>query len=261
MIDLLDVTFAYATGRPVFERFSWSVAQGETWAVIGASGGGKTTLLMMLAGLRQPLSGQVIIDGEVITRPRPRTGLVLQEYGLLPWATVAENVALGLQLRNYYGPDGRHTPVDHAVEPVAERVSFWLHRLGIDKVRASYPGQISGGQRQRTAIARTLALEPDLLLMDEPFAALDAPTREDLLALTLELQSEQQLALVVVTHNIEDAVFLGQKLLVLTEPPHRSAQIIANPQAGASDYRLQSAFYQQCATIRRSMTFVHSQVG
>lgn len=253
MIELRDVTFAYANGQAVFQRFNWSVAQGETWAVIGTSGGGKTTLLMMLAGLRLPQSGDVVIDGQAIVRPRPRTGLVLQEYGLLPWATVTDNVALGLRLRSYYGPDGKHTPTDHTVQPVAEQVGKWLARLGIDAVRDRFPGQISGGQRQRAAIARTLALEPDLLLMDEPFAALDAPTREDLLTLTLELQREQHLTLVVVTHNIEDAVFLGQKILVLGEMPHTTARIIANPRSGTADYRQQPAFFEQCAVVRRSM--------
>ncbi|MCL5998388.1 MAG: ATP-binding cassette domain-containing protein [Chloroflexi bacterium] len=257
MIQLRDVTFAYTPGRPVFDRFNWSVGQGDTWAVVGASGGGKTTLLMMLAGLRIPTGGQVLIGGQAITRPRPRTGLVLQEYGLLPWATVAENVALGLRLRNYYGPDGRHVPSDHAVGPVLEQVRFWLARLGIEALRDRYPGQISGGQRQRTAIARTLVLEPDLLLMDEPFAALDAPTREDLLNLTIELQREQRLTLVVVTHNIEDAVFLGQHILVLGNPPHSEAHGIDNPPAGAPDYRSQPTYYEMCASVRRLMTTQH----
>ena len=254
MIELHDVTFAYAAGRPVFEHFNWTVQNGQTWAVIGASGGGKTTLLMMLAGLRQPTSGEVIIDGQVITRPRPRTGLVLQEYGLLPWATVAENAALGLRLRNYYGPDGRHAPADSVVGPIHERVTFWLKRLGIDTLRDRYPTQISGGQRQRAAIARTLVLEPDVLLMDEPFAALDAPTREDLLNLTVELQREQNLTLVLVTHNIEDAVFLGQNIMVLGHPPHTAPDVIANPQAGETEYRSEARFFEQCATVRQRMS-------
>lgn len=254
MIELCDVSFAYTTGKLIFDRFSWSVAQAETWVVIGASGGGKTTLLMMLAGLRQPTSGQIKIHGQVIERPRPRTGLVLQEYGLLPWATVAENASLGLKLRNYYGPDGRHAPVDHTVTAVSDRVDFWLNRLGIGAIRQRYPGQISGGQRQRAAIARTLALEPDVLLMDEPFAALDAPTREDLQNLTMELQQEQHLTLVIVTHNIEDAVFMGQKILVLGETPHTSPLIIINPQAGVPDYRTQSTYFEKCAAVRRRMT-------
>jgi ABC-type nitrate/sulfonate/bicarbonate transport system ATPase subunit len=253
LIELRNVTFAYTAGKPVFEHFNWTVERGETWAVIGASGGGKTTLLMMLAGLRLPGAGHVIIDGQVIARPRPRTGLVLQEYGLLPWASVAENAALGLKLRNYYGPDGRHAPVNHTVAPVKARIDFWLKRLGIDAVRARFPGQISGGQRQRAAIARTLVLEPDLLLMDEPFAALDAPTREDLQTLTMELQREQQLTLIVVTHNIEDAVFLGQNILVLGDPPHSTTAVITNPRAGTADFRQQPAFFEQCATVRQRM--------
>ncbi len=261
MIEFRDVSFAYPARKPLFEGFRWTVARAETWAVIGASGGGKTTLLMMLAGLRQPVSGQVVIDGQVIVRPRPRTGLVLQEYGLLPWATVAENASLGLKLRNYYGPDGRHAPADHTVAPENEIVDFWLTRLGIGAIRQRYPGQISGGQRQRAAIARTLALEPDVLLMDEPFAALDAPTREDLQTLTMELQQEQHLTLVVVTHNIEDAVFLGQKILVLGEPPHKTPVVITNPLAGSPDYRAQPAYFEQCAAVRRRMTAPAQQIG
>jgi NitT/TauT family transport system ATP-binding protein len=254
MIDFHDVTFAYANAQPVFDRFNWSIGRGEAWAVIGGSGNGKTTLLMMLAGLRVPTSGQIIIEGQVIDRPRPRTGLVLQEYGLLPWATIRQNVALGLRVRNFYGPDGRHAPVEHVVGPIGPLVEKWLKRLGIEAMRDRFPAQCSGGQRQRAAIARTLVLDPDLLLMDEPFAALDAATREDLQNLTIELQREQDLTLIVVTHNIEDAVFLGQKILVLDRPPHTVPIIIDNPQAGEPGYRSQPSFFEKCAQLRESLT-------
>ena len=112
-----------------------------------------------------------------------------------------------------------------------------LDRLGLLPLADKYPSQISGGQRQRTAIARTLALEPDLLLMDEPFSSLDAPTREGLQNLTLELQSEQNLTLVIVTHSIEEAAVLGKKILLLGDPPNSTPQVIDNPAAGQTDYR------------------------
>ncbi len=254
MIEFREVTFSYANALPIFERFNWSIGRGETWAVIGGSGNGKTTLLMLLAGLRVPTSGEIVIDHLAIDRPRPRTGLVLQEYGLLPWATIKQNVSLGLRVRNFYGPDGRHAPVEHVVGPIGPLVGKWLERLGIEAMRDRFPAQCSGGQRQRAAIARTLVLDLDLLLMDEPFAALDAATREDLQTLTIELQREQNLTLIVVTHNIEDAVFLGRKILVLDQPPQTAPIMIDNPQAGQPGYRAQSAFFEKCAQLRESLT-------
>lgn len=254
MIEFRDVSFAYPDSRPVFDRFNWSVARGEAWAVIGGSGNGKTTLLMLLAGLRLPTSGQIVVEDQIVDRPRPRTGLVLQEYGLLPWATIKQNVALGLKVRNFYGPDGRHVPLEHLVGPIEPLAEKWLKRLGIDALRNRFPSQVSGGQRQRAAIARTLVLDPDLLLMDEPFAALDAATREDLQNLTIELQREQNLTLVVVTHNIEDAVFLGRKILVLQPPPHTQPIVIDNPQAGEANYRSRPSFFEMCARVRSALT-------
>ena len=127
-------------------------------------------------------AGQIEIEGERLIRPRPRTGLILQDYGLLPWATVRQNAELGLRVRGFYGPDGKHTPLDFRS---GNNVQHWLDRLGLKEVADKFPSQISGGQRQRTAIARTLAVSPDLLLMDEPFSSLDAITREDLQNLTL----------------------------------------------------------------------------
>jgi ABC-type nitrate/sulfonate/bicarbonate transport system ATPase subunit len=253
MIQVQDLTFTYPNGTNVFDAFSWAVERGEAWAVIGASGCGKTTLLYLLAGLRQPTAGQVLIDGQRLTRPRPRTGLILQEYGLLPWATVRDNAALGLRIRSFYGPDGVHTPADERLGDNGDRVERWLDRLGIDHVANQYPHQISGGQRQRTAIARTLVLRPDLLLMDEPFGALDALTREDLQNLTLELRAEQQLTTVIVTHSIEEAVFMGEKILVLGQPPNRDAVIVHNPRAGGASYRQQDAFFARCNELRDLM--------
>ncbi len=252
MIELSDVTFAYPGQPPVFERFSWRGERGETWAVLGPSGCGKSTLLMLLAGLLHPQSGDVIIDGERIVRPRPRTGLILQEYGLLPWATVQDNVRLGLRIRRFYGPDGRHVPRDERLEPVEAqaRVDHWLAQLGIADVAAKYPGQISGGQRQRAAIARTLVLDPDLVLMDEPFSALDAPTRESLQALTLSLCAEAGMTVVLVTHNIEEAAFVGQKVLLLGNPPNHEGTRLENNHPTSAEYRSVIAYQTMCAMLR-----------
>jgi NitT/TauT family transport system ATP-binding protein len=251
-IDVQSLQFAYPKQEPVFSSFTWRVKAEESWAVIGPSGCGKSTLLYLLAGLRQPDGGEIWIGGQKLSRPRPRTGLILQDYGLLPWATVGENAGLGLRVRRFYGPDGRHAPSGLRVqqEEIAQRVEYWLQRLGIDGLSDQYPSQVSGGQRQRTAIARTLAMRPDLLLMDEPFSSLDALTREDLERLTLELRAETAVTTVIVTHSIEEAVYLGQKILILRQPPQKEPLVVENPAAGQLDYREQPAFQIQCSKVR-----------
>jgi NitT/TauT family transport system ATP-binding protein len=247
MIRVESLSYRYPNGKPIFEDFDWQVERCEAWAVLGPSGCGKTTLLYLLAGLRLPNQGCVLIDGEPVLRPRPYTGLILQEYGLLPWATVYQNAELGLRVRTFYGPDGKHAPQDF--EPGA-KVWPWLERLGLIPYADKYPSQISGGQRQRTAIARTLVLQPDLLLMDEPFASLDAPTREGLQSLTLDLQKETGLTLVIVTHAIEEAAFLGKKILVLGMPPNRNAAMFENPGAGQPSYRESREFFTLIGKLR-----------
>lgn len=255
MISVESLTYSYQPARgepsiPIFEDFNWQVGRGEAWVILGPSGCGKTTLLYLLAGLRFPVAGRVLIDGQPLARPRPRTGLILQDHGLLPWQTVRDNVLLGLKLRDFYGPDGKHAP-DERIDP--STVEPWLVRLGLSNLRNKYPHQISGGQRQRTAIARTLALQPDLLLMDEPFASLDAPTRQSLQDLTLELWSEQQLTLVVVTHTIEEAAILGRKILLLHQPPNQKTTVIENPGAGESGFRDTAAYLALCRDLRQEM--------
>ncbi len=226
MLDIESLSYAYPNQPSLFEGFSWRVNKGEAWAVLGPSGCGKTTLLYLLAGLRQPDSGTISILGEQLMRPRPSTGLILQDYGLLPWATVRENASLGLKVRSFYGPDGTHAPL---VKSDLRGVDVWLERLGIMNIAGKYPSQISGGQRQRTAIARTLTIEPDLLLMDEPFSSLDVMTRTDLQRLTLDLCRENGITMIIVTHSIEEAADLGEKILVLHQPPNRLPVIIDNP--------------------------------
>jgi ABC-type nitrate/sulfonate/bicarbonate transport system ATPase subunit len=250
MIDVQSLTYTYSGSTPVFQDFNWSVERGEAWAVLGPSGCGKTTLLYLLAGLLFPTRGRIVIDGQPLERPRPQTGLILQEYGLLPWATVAENASLGLRIRAFYGPDGKHSPLDFKPEG---NVEYWLERLGLETLQDKYPSQISGGQRQRAAIARTLALEPDLLLMDEPYSSLDAPTREDLQALSLDLQVEANLTLVIVTHSIEEAAFMGRKILLLGNPPNIQATIFENPGEGQAGYRESSEYFALIRLLRLQM--------
>ncbi|MBI5954262.1 MAG: ABC transporter ATP-binding protein [Chloroflexi bacterium] len=242
MIHIHSLTFGYPHTAPIFQDFNWDVQRGETWAILGSSGCGKTTLLYLLAGLRLPTKGVIEIDGERLKRPRPRTGLILQDYGLLPWATVRENAGLGLQVRDFYGADGKHAPKNFQPD---NDVDYWLKKMGLVEVADKYPAQISGGQRQRTAIARTLALSPDLLLMDEPFSSLDAITREDLQHLTLSLCREQALTLVIVTHAIEEAIALGSKILLLDSSP----RVFENPHAGEAGHRNSLEYRELCELL------------
>jgi NitT/TauT family transport system ATP-binding protein len=253
MIELRAITFQYGDKIPIFEGFDWRVEAGEAWAVLGPSGCGKSTLLYLLAGLRHVNDGHIFIGGVELTKPRPKTGLILQDYGLLPWATVMENTNLGLRIRRFYGPDGTHAPIEEEVEDTQERAAYWLERLRLTRIQGQYPGQISGGQRQRTAIARTLALNPDVLLMDEPFASLDAPTRESLQRLVMDLRLEQALTTVIVTHSIEEAAILGEKVLVLSQPPNRTPTIIPNPGASGKDYVHSAGYVKKCAQLREAL--------
>jgi NitT/TauT family transport system ATP-binding protein len=228
LIELRSLSFGYpGQSVPVFEGFSWVVEPGECWAVLGPSGSGKTTLLYLVAGLRRPSSGKVLVCGEEAgsSALRGKVGLVLQDCGLLPWATVRDNARLGLRLR-------RLPSVQR--EAGYARLDAWLRRLGLEGLQGKYPAQLSGGEKQRVALARALVLEPQVLLLDEPFSALDVPMREELQRLVRGLWQEMGNTLVFVTHNIEEALFIGQKVLLLRRPPNRSAHVIENPLAGAS---------------------------
>jgi NitT/TauT family transport system ATP-binding protein len=257
MIELQELYYRPHQGAPwLYEGFSWSLSQGQHWTVLGPSGCGKTTLLKLIAGLLRPAAGTLTVAGQVWNRPRPQTGLILQDYGLLPWANVWHNAALGLKLRRFYGPDGLHTPPGQAIPSRAEmraRVEYWLTRLGLWDYRHRQIWQLSGGQRQRVSIARTLVLGPDLLLMDEPFNSLDAHTREDLQDLILKLRAELKMSSLIVTHALDEAAILGSQILVLGRGPQQQAQVIENPAAQAPDYRHSPAYTAMRNQLREAI--------
>ena len=253
MIEIKDLTFSYGGQPPIFKDFTWKVVRGEAWSVIGPSGCGKTTLLYLLAGLRRPDFGQILIDGFLIARPRPLSGLVLQDHGLLPWSTVRQNVRLGLTIRDFYGSDGKHAPTGRNLDKkqADQRVDYWLAKLAIGSLQNQYPAKLSRGQRQRTAIARTLVTEPDLLMLDEPFSALDAPTRDELEKEVVSLRREMNLTYIIVTHDIEVAVMMGQNILILQEGINRGPHILANDCAGMLNQRNHAGFQNKCEQVRQ----------
>ncbi|MEV6373106.1 ABC transporter ATP-binding protein [Micromonospora musae] len=212
LLDVRAVRKVYeGRGRSVeaVRDLTFAVARGDLVCVVGPSGAGKTTLLKCIAGLLAPTSGEVILEGEPVDGPPPGMAVVFQEYGrsLFPWMTVRKNVELPLKQKKL--PKARR----------AELVGQALDAVGLGDVHGAYPWQLSGGMQQRVAIARAIAYEPHILLMDEPFAAVDAQTRADLEDLVRSLWQRLGVTTLFVTHDIDEAVYLGQRVLVLSSSP------------------------------------------
>jgi len=231
-LRLTDVTKRFQVrGAPdtvAVDNLTLDVRQGEFLVIVGPSGCGKTTVLNMLAGLDTPSSGTVAIDERVITAPGPDRGVMFQDYALYPWQTVWGNVEFGLR----YGPAGNGLD-DKARQ---ERVRRTIDLVGLKGAERKYPNQLSGGMRQRTALARLMANEPDVLLMDEPLAALDAQTRIILQDELLRIWGQDRPAaerrtVVFITHAIDEAVFLADRIAVMTTHPGRLKAVIDVPLA------------------------------
>lgn len=199
----------YATGTEAIRNLTFNVASGELVCIVGPSGAGKTTLLRCIAGLLEPSGGRVTLSGDAITSPPPGLAVVFQEYArsLFPWLTVSQNIELPLKEKGL-PRQKRHELRDRALKAVS-----------LEDAADSYPWQLSGGMQQRVAIARAVAYEPQFLLMDEPFAAVDAQTRADLEDLVLQLWKTLGVTTLFVTHDIEEAIYLGQRVLVLSNRP------------------------------------------
>jgi len=241
-LEARDVTLIYkSVNNPAvtaLSELSAAFAAGERWSILGPSGCGKTTLLLLLAGLLTPTAGSVYLNDRPVNSPQPEVSVILQDYGLFPWKSVLDNTLLGLSLKRKISRSDLNKTRDI------------LDLLGLFDRRHSYPRELSGGQRQRAAIARALVLEPNYLLMDEPLSALDALTREQLLELLLHLWQIFHFTIVFVTHSIEEAVYLGGSLLILSGPPGRVRKILPDeaPSQGAASGS--NVFYHRCAEIR-----------
>ena len=213
----------------VVEDVSYDINDGDFIAVIGPSGCGKTTMMSMLAGFQKPTTGQVLFDGAPVKGPGPERGVIFQEYGVFPWLTVKDNIAFGLKLK------ANHVPLCER-EQICEH---YLELMGLTDFASSYPKHLSGGMRQRLAIARAYAVKPQFLLMDEPFGALDAQTRANMQNLLLKVLATESKTVMLITHSVEEAIYLASRILIVTARPARIKEIIDVPFSYPRDKSLQ----------------------
>jgi len=220
VFDHVSVEFPSARGAlRVVDDVSYEIADGEFVAVIGPSGCGKTTMMNMVAGFMQPTRGRVLLDGEPIAGPGPDRGVIFQEYGVFPWLTVKDNIAFGLQLAaNHATPSERDAICDR-----------YMRLMGLTEFADAWPKMLSGGMRQRLALARAYAVRPQFLLMDEPFGALDAQTRTAMQDLLLQVLETEGKTVMLITHSVEEAIYLASRIVVMSARPTRIREEIRTP--------------------------------
>jgi len=240
-------------GKPklVLDQLSFSVNDGVFVALVGRSGSGKSTLLRLIAGLEQPSSGQVLLDGQPVQEPGPDRGMVFQKYSLYPWLSAAENVAFGMRLQ------GRNKA------EIRERTAYFLDVVGLDRAGGLMPRQLSGGMQQRVAIARALAAEPKVLLLDEPFGALDIQIRESMQLFLYQLWERTGLSAVLITHDLEEALLLAKTVHILAPSPGRIMRSV-KMQLDRSDFqdlRLSRDFLDLREDLANGLRHLDSDAG
>jgi NitT/TauT family transport system ATP-binding protein len=203
----------------VVDDVSFTIGDREFVSVIGPSGCGKTTMMNIVAGFVQPTSGRVLLDGKPIAGPGPERGVIFQDYGVFPWLTVRQNIAFGLQLEANRIPRHEHAAI----------IERYMHLMGLADFADAWPKTLSGGMRQRLAIARAYAVRPQFLLMDEPFGALDAQTRSAMQDLLLEVLAAERKTVMLITHSVEEAIYLSSRILVVTARPARIREVVEVP--------------------------------
>lgn len=240
MIEVKDLSVKYGGKNeevPALDKINIEIATGEIYTFIGPSGCGKSTFLYVLSGIFRDYTGTVLIDGRPVDPSKQRIGLILQNYGLLPWKNVYQNIMLGLKIKG----QGRQDQYHHYI----------LQQLGIDQLLDRYPKELSGGQQQRVAIARAFLLQPDILLMDEPFSALDAISREEMQELFLKIWQEHNVTTVFITHSVDEALYLGSKIVVFSAAPGRIMQVLDNPCFQLDNLRNQDKYYDMSMQLRK----------
>ena len=218
--DDVGVDFLTAAGpMRVVDGVSFDVRQGEFVSIIGPSGCGKTTLLNIVGGFVKPTRGQVLLDGAPVRAPGPDRGVIFQEYGVFPWLSVRDNIAFGLRL----AANQRHAARRDEI------VQRYLALMGLSDFSDHFPKHLSGGMRQRLAIARAYAVQPEFLLMDEPFGALDAQTRTAMQDLLLQVLATEGKTVLLITHSVDEAIYLSSRIVVVTARPARVREVIEVP--------------------------------
>lgn len=217
VIDHVGMTYSSLTGNvEALRDITLSIEPGEFICLVGPSGCGKTTLLNTIAGFLEPTTGSITMDGVEITAPGPDRGVVFQQYAVFPWLTVRQNVAFGLTLRS-------NKTAPREIEKIVDR---FIDLIDLKDFADSYPKELSGGMKQRVAIARSYAVNPKVLLMDEPFGALDAQTRQFMQESLLQILEKERKTVVFVTHGVEEAAFLSTRVVVMAARPGRIREII-----------------------------------
>ena len=240
-LDIQQAVFAYPGHTPVVDGVDWHVQAGEIHCLLGRSGCGKTTLLKLAAGLLKPQSGRIMLRGAELTAPGPQLGFMFQAPTLLEWKTALANVLLPVSLQR------RPTPHD------TQRALALLQQLGLASHTQHHPHRLSGGQQSRVALARALVLDPPLLLLDEPFAALDAITRAELQDDLLRTCQERGTTVLFVTHDINEAVYLGDRIALMQSGCIVHDWVIDLPAPRSQAMRYGAAFNDYCASVRAAM--------
>ncbi|OLN27323.1 ABC transporter ATP-binding protein [Desulfosporosinus metallidurans] len=230
VIDQVGKVFSTKGGEMVaLDRTSFKVKEGEFITILGPSGCGKSTILRIVAGLEEPSSGKVYLDGHEVKGPGPDRGMVFQSYTLYPWLNVEDNIAFGLKLKGT------------SQNQCKEVAQHYLELIGLSGFEKHYPIQLSGGMKQRVAIARALANDPEILLMDEPFGALDAQTRSIMQEILLKAWEESKKTILFITHDVEESIFLADSVYVMTARPGRLKENIPVNLPRPRDYNIKSS--------------------
>lgn len=253
-ISVREVTKTFALGRETFialDAVSFDIADNEFVTVVGPSGCGKTTLLNILAGLEEPTRGEALVDGTRVSGPGPERGVIFQQYALFPWLTVRQNVEFGLKTARAPRAERR------------ERAEYFIRMVGLEQFADALPKMLSGGMRQRCAIARAYAVNPSILLMDEPFGALDALTRVKLQEQLLDTWTKERRTVMFITHDVDEAVFLSNRVIVMAAQPGRIYDVIDVdlPYPRAEDFRLSPEFAALRNRVWRSVYHQHSRTA
>ena len=220
VFDRVSMEFPSAHGpMRVVDDVSYEIRDGEFVAIIGPSGCGKTTMMNMVAGFVQPTQGRVLLDGQPIASPGPDRGVIFQEYGVFPWLTVRDNIAFGLKLAANPATDAQRREI----------CARYMNLMGLSEFADAWPKMLSGGMRQRLALARAYAVRPQFLLMDEPFGALDAQTRTAMQDLLLQVLQTEGKTVMLITHSVEEAIYLASRIIVMSARPTRIREEIPIP--------------------------------